>query len=123
MSLNEGLSKFHKSLTCFTATLSTEELEWSCNIIDISLNGCLLQFRHTWSQHNLDALYTLTIQPIESNSIIMNLSINHVIGNEGSFICEHLDADNNSRLYRLLGSAPETDKLLARELAELTHPI
>lgn len=123
MSLEKECSQFQKLLIHVPATLSNEDSEWPCEIIDLSLYGSLLLFKNTWEQHNIEAIYTLTLQPHESTAIIMNLSISHAIGNEVGFKCEHIDSDNSTLLRHLLGSDSGTVKFLARELAELTHPL
>ncbi len=114
-------AQYQQLLAQAQATLSLEELEWHCEIIDISLHGCLLRFVHTWEQHNIEAVYTLTIQTPESDEIIMNLAISHVIDNEVGFKCEHIE--NDLLLRQLVGTISGTDKLLSRELIELTHAV
>jgi len=122
MHINNKHSQYQNRLTQIQATLIHEDKQWPCEIIDISLRGCLLRFKHTWEQRNIEAIYTLTMQTPDISEFIMNLSISHVIDNEVGFKCEHIDIDNSTLLHHLLGAAPETDRLLARELIELTHP-
>jgi len=121
MSLDASRTQYQSIFDKTQALLSRDELEWSCEIIDISSQGCLLRFKNTWEQQNIEAIYTLTLQPPESTAIIMNLSISHVIANEVGFKCEHLDKNNSALLYQLAGSDSDTNKLLARDLIELTH--
>ena len=120
MSLEDERIEYQKLLTTFKAIITCEEFKSPCEIIDISLNGCLLRFQNTWEQHNIEAIYTLSIQPPETTEIIMNLSVKHVIDNEVGFKCEHIN--NSSLLHHLLGSDSDASKLLARDLIELTHP-
>ena len=121
MSLDSSRIQYQTIFDKTQALLSRDELEWSCEIIDISLQGCLLRFKNTWEQQNIEAIYTLTLQPPESVAIIMNLSIRHAIANEVGFKCEHLDKNNSALLCQLAGSDSDTHKLLARDLIELTH--
>lgn len=121
MHLDNKHSQYQNRLTQIQATLIHEDKQWPCEIMDISLHGCLLRFKHTWEQQNIEAIYTLTMQTPDISEIIMNLSISHVIDNEAGFKCEHIDRDNSTLLHHLLGTDPETHKLLARELIELTH--
>lgn len=119
MNSNAGCYQYKKQLTQLQATLSLEELEWPCEIIDISLHGCLLRFKNTWEQQNLETIYTLTVPVPGSTEIIINLSIAHVIDNEAGFKCEHIN--NSSLLRKLVTPGSYTNKLLARELNELTY--
>ena len=121
MSLDASRIQYQTIFDRTQALLSRDELEWSCEIIDISSQGCLLRFKNTREQQNIEAIYTLTLQPPESTAIIMNLSISHVIANEVGFKCEHLDKNNSALLCQLAGSDSDTNKLLARDLIELTH--
>lgn len=120
MNLEAEKNQPKKLLIGTQATLTHEESEWPCEIIDISLHGCLLSFKNTWEQQNIEAIYTLTVHAPETTPIIMNLSIKHVIDNEVGFKCEHIN--NSSLLHHLLGSDSDASKLLARDLIELTHP-
>jgi len=121
MNSDAGRSQYQTIFDKSQAILTQEELEWPCKIIDISLHGCLVRFKNTWDQQNIEAIYTLTLQPPESTEIIMNLSIGHVIDNEVSFKCEHIDIENSSLLRHLVGPGSDANKLLARGLLELTH--
>ncbi|NOQ13621.1 MAG: PilZ domain-containing protein [Methyloprofundus sp.] len=123
MNLESKRNHYQKRLTKLQAVLTHEDSQWPCEIIDMSLHGCLLRFKHTWEQQNIESLYTLTIQAPEISAIIMNLSISHVIDNEAGFKCEHIDIDKSALLQHLLGEDSDSNKLLARELIELTHPV
>ena len=123
MNFEDERIEYQKLLLTFKAIITCEEFEWPCEIIDISLHGCLLRFKNTWEQHNIEAIYTLTLQASETVEIIMNLSIKHVIDNEVGFKCEHIDIDNSSLLRHLFASNSTASKLLARDLIELTHSV
>ena len=116
-----NLEKFQQRLPHIQAILTHEDQRSPCEIIDISLHGCLLHFQNTWQQQNIEAIYTLTMQVPEIGAIVMNLSISHVIDNEAGFKCEHIGIDNSTKLQQLFDADPDTSKLLARELIELTH--
>lgn len=112
---------YQRLFNSMRSLLSHEHKEWPCEIIDISLHGCLLSFENTWENQNIEAIYTLTMHPSVSKPIIMNLSMSHVIDNEVSFKCEHIDIDHNALLHQLAGTTTEAGKLLARNHLELTH--
>ena len=123
MSLKDERIEYQTLLPTFKAIVTCEEFKWPCEIIDISLHGCLLRFQNTWEQHNIEAIYTLSIQPPETTEIIMNLSVKHVIDNEVGFKCEHIDIFNSSLLRHLVEPNTGASKLLDRNLNELTHPV
>lgn len=111
---------FHRIFYKADATLtSPDEGHYTCKIIDISLKGCLLSFEHTWSEP-LESLYTLTLNLSEDVSIIMALSVAHVVDNQVGFKCEHIDIDSISSLRRLVELNLGDSDLLERELAALS---
>ena len=121
MSPENDHRRFHRIFYNAQAILSDDDNQWPCELIDISLHGCLLRFKSTWAQHNLDSLYTLTLQLSETTSIIMSLSISHVIDNEVGFKCEHIDLDSISTLRRLVELNLGDSTLLERDLIALTQ--
>ena len=113
--------KFHAIFQNALALINHEDIEYPCELIDISLHGCLLRFKDTWEQHNLEALYSLTLQLPDTPPIVMNLSISHVIDNEVSFKCEHIDLEDISALQHFVKLNNANSVLLDRELIALTH--
>lgn len=113
--------QFHRIFYNTQATLNHGDKQWICELVDISLRGCLLRFQSAWETQNLDALYTLTLQLSESTTITMNLSISHVIANEVGFKCEHIDLDSISTLRRLVELNLGDSHLLERDLIALTQ--
>lgn len=101
--------------------LSLEDIEYPCELIDLSLQGCLLCFQDTWEQHNLEAIYALTLQLPDTSPIVMNLSVSHVVDNEVTFKCEHIDLDDVSMLRFYVELNSDDSALLDRELIALTH--
>ncbi|WP_221897782.1 hypothetical protein [Bathymodiolus japonicus methanotrophic gill symbiont] len=62
MKPDKDLQQFHTIFDGAIALLSHDDVEYPCELIDICLHGCLLGFQNTWEAHNLDTLYTLTLQ-------------------------------------------------------------
>jgi len=112
--------QFHRIFYNSTVTLSFETEQWSCQLIDISLHGCLLRFDSAWQQKDLENLYTLTLKLSENTEITMCLSASHIIDNEVGFKCEHIDLDSISALRRLVELNLGDSKLLERDLLALT---
>ncbi len=109
---------FHRILYKSNALLSCEEKTWLCEVIDLSLKGCLLHFELPWSE-NLEKIYTLTLHLSEQSQIKMELSIAHVIANNVGFKCEHIDIDSVSELRRLVELNLGDSSLLKRDLLAL----
>ncbi len=112
---------FHRIIYNAQATLKGNQTSLVCNIIDLSLKGCLLRFDQPWSDA-LETLYTLTLQLSDSVQIQMELSVSHVIGNEVGFKCEHIDIDSIPKLRRLVELNLGDSALLERDLLALSEP-
>jgi hypothetical protein len=110
---------FHRIHFAEEATLSCEEKTWGCEIIDLSLNGCLLRFKYPWDE-NPEKLYTLTLHLSEDAQITMTLTATHAIGDKVGFKCEHIDIDSISELRRLVELNLGSSALLERDLLALT---
>ena len=110
---------FHRILYNANAMLSCDEKTWPCEVIDLSLQGCLLHFELPWSEDK-DSIYTLTINLSELSKIKMELSIAHVIADNAGFKCEHIDLDSVSELRRLVELNLGDSDLLKRDLLALT---
>lgn len=111
---------FHRIHFAGDATLSNEEKTWSCEIIDLSLKGCLLHFGFPWAE-DLEKLYTLTLQLSEDIQIKMELTISHIVGDKVGFRCEHIDIDSISELRRLVELNLGSSSLLERDLLALSE--
>ncbi|WP_428355093.1 PilZ domain-containing protein [Methyloprofundus sp.] len=121
MTPNKDLQQFQLIFDQACPLLSYDDGEYSCELIDISLQGCLLGFKNTWEQHDLESLYTLTLELPETTPIVMNLSISHVVDNEVGFKCEHMDLDDISALSHFVELNQANITLLDRELIALMH--
>jgi len=121
MSEDNEQRHFHRIFYKKKVTLSHESMQWPCELIDISLHGCLLRFDKAWEQNNLEMLYTLTLELSEETLITMSVSVSHVIDNEVGFKCEHIDLDSISTLRRLVELNLGDSQLLERDLIALTQ--
>ena len=111
---------FHRIHFAEKATLHCEEKTWDCEIIDLSLKGCLVDLELPWAE-NPEKLYTLSIQLSEDSQITMELTPMHVIGNKVGFKCEHIDIDSISQLRRLVELNLGNSTLLERDLLALSE--
>lgn len=92
---------FHRVLYRAASHLEGDRRSIPCNILDLSLKGCLLEFDQSWVG-DLEALYSLTINLSDDHHIAMTLSVSHVVDNRVGFKCEHIDIDSISNLRRLV---------------------
>ncbi len=115
---NNDNRHFHRIHFAGEAILSCEEQTWSCEIIDLSLKGCLLRFEFPWEE-DPERLYTLTLQLSEDTQIKMEFSVTHVVDNKAGFKCEHIDIDSISALRRLVELNLGSSALLERDLLAL----
>ncbi len=110
---------FHRIFYKADVTLSNDSSSYPCKLVDISLKGCLLKFESAWTAP-LDDIYTLNLQLSDEISIIMQVSVSHVIGDEAGFKCEHIDIDSISQLRRLVELNLGNSDILERDLLALT---
>ncbi|WP_027149353.1 PilZ domain-containing protein [Methylobacter tundripaludum] len=115
---NNDNRHFHRILYTADAILSCEEKTWHCEIIDLSLKGCLLRFELPWEE-DPEKLYTLALRLSEQVQIKMELTATHVVGNKVGFKCEHIDIDSISELRRLVELNLGSSALLERDLLAL----
>jgi hypothetical protein len=54
MTENNEQRHFHRIFYQAQVTLNDESTQWPCELIDISLHGCLLRFDKDWVQNNLE---------------------------------------------------------------------
>ncbi|MFI3185401.1 MAG: PilZ domain-containing protein [Methylococcaceae bacterium] len=117
---NNDNRHFHRILYAAQAALCCEEKTWNCEIMDLSLKGCLLRFELPWTE-DLEKLYTLSLHLSEQTHIKMELSPTHVVDNKVGFKCEHIDIDSITALRRLVELNLGNSALLERDLIALTE--
>lgn len=111
---------FHRILYHANAQLSSQQQIWNCEILDLSLKGCLLKFENTWHE-DPEQNYTLTLQLSVDAKIQMTLSVSHAIDNKVGFKCEHIDIDSISQLRRLVELNLGDSEILERDLLALAE--
>jgi len=121
MSDTEHKRKFHRIFYKMPVNLSLDEQQWGCELIDISLHGCLLRLKKPLEAQPPEKLYQLTLHLSEDKTITMHLSVSHTIDKEVGFKCEHIDIDSITDLRRLIELNLGDSKLLERDLLALMH--
>lgn len=116
---SEDKRRFHRIFYNTEAVLDGAGTSYPCCIVDLSLKGCLLEFTQPWSG-SPDTVYRLTFNLTDEISIVMNVGVAHMSGNQAGFKCEHIDIDSISRLRRLVELNLGDSELLEREMAALS---
>jgi hypothetical protein len=111
---------FHRIFYNSNATISSEDTTFNCQLIDISLKGCLVRFDKPWTE-SLENTYTLNLQLSPDINISMQVSVAHVIDNTVGFKCEHIDIDSISQLRRLVELNLGDSELLERDILALAE--
>jgi len=101
------------------AALIADDRSINCTVMDISLNGCLLEFEQPWPGNHL-ASYTLQLNLSDDVSIRMAVKFAHGKGRQVGFKCEHIDIDSISSLRRLVELNLGDSDLLERQLQALS---
>jgi hypothetical protein len=112
----------HFSRILFNAecTLQQNDLEWTTEVLDISMRGLLV---HKPDHFSLDLK-----EPCEANislagsdsHISMTLNFNHEMNNTLGFNCKYIDIDSMTHLKRLVELNLGSETILMRELEYLT---
>ncbi len=91
-----------------------------CEILDLSLKGCLLTLPEEWSS-SLSDHYKLSINLSDESQIEMQLTLAYHKGNKGGFYCDKIDLNSISQLRRLIELNLGDSQLLERDLDALAH--
>lgn len=110
--------KFHRIFYQAKATLDANGKTWSCDVVDLCLNGCLLHFSTAW-QEDQEATYTLKLCLSENIEITMLLKQAHIEENNVGFKCEQIDIDSMSQLRRMVELNLGNSTMLERDLSSL----
>jgi hypothetical protein len=93
----------------------------SIKVIDISLNGLLIEKPSDWNGNMKDTYkVTLRLEGAEVE-IDMQVSVAHIDDAAVGFNCEHIDLDSITHLKRLVELNLGDEALLTRELSALIH--
>lgn len=111
---------YHRIFYNAESLLDSDDKTWPCQIIDLSLKGCLLRFDTSWRE-NPEKIYTLTLNLSDEIKVMMVLSISHVIDNNVGFKCEHIDIESITALRRLVELNLGDSQLLERDLLALAE--
>ncbi len=110
---------FHRIFYRATATITSDSNVYPCELIDLSLKGCLIKFEQLWAEAP-ETIVMLNLQLSDEISIKMQLKAVHIVNNEVGFKCVHIDIDSISQLRRLVELNLGNSQLLERDLHALS---
>ncbi|MGR9114258.1 MAG: PilZ domain-containing protein [Gammaproteobacteria bacterium] len=111
---------YHRIFYDAGSLLTCDGNAWPCQIVDLSLKGCMLRFDSPW-QEDPEKIYTLTLILSDEVKITMALSTAHVIANTAGFKCEHIDIESITALRRIVELNLGDCQLLERDLLALAE--
>lgn len=92
---------------------------WNCNLVDISLNGVLVDEPQGWKAQ-VDDLFLLELDLHDSDiEIRMEVIVAHMEPGRVGFKCKHIDLDSITHLRRLVELNLGSTDILSRELSAL----
>jgi hypothetical protein len=99
--------------------LSKDAATWQSKLVDISLNGVLIDRPANW-QGSVGDLFMLTLDLNESDiEIRMEVQVAHMENDHIGFHCKHIDLDSITHLRRLVELNIGNTEILNRELSAL----
>ncbi len=117
---SENRRKFQRVLFDADTRINSESADTPAKLIDISLNGALLQRPKHWSTAIGEELsVSIKLDQKEDLFIHMQTKVAHIEEDKVGLHCEHIDMDSITNLRRLLELNLGDPALLERELAAL----
>ncbi|WP_220718864.1 PilZ domain-containing protein [Agarivorans litoreus] len=103
------------------AYLNHGEQSWSCQLLDLSLQGALVTLPNDWDEEltQLTLTFSLSDVAVEELSITMDVEVKHTRNQQIGLRCLHIDIESASHLKRLIELNLGDDDLLHRELEHL----
>ena len=99
--------------------LSKDAATWQSELVDISLNGVLIDRPADW-QGSIGDVFKLTLDLNESDiEIRMEVEVAHIENNHIGCHCKHIDLDSITHLRRLVELNVGNTEILNRELSAL----
>jgi ribosome maturation factor RimP len=117
---SENRRQFQRVLFDADTRIKGDSVEVSARLIDISLNGALLERPKHWSTTTGERVsISIKLDQDEEHSIQMQAQVAHTEEDRVGLHCEHIDMDSITNLRRLLELNLGDPTLLERELAAL----
>jgi hypothetical protein len=117
---SENRRKFKRILFDADTRIVGDSVDTPARLIDISLNGVLLQRPIHWTTAiGTELSVSIKLDQEEEYTILMQTKVAHIEDDKIGLHCEHIDMDSITNLRRLLELNLGDPELLERELAAL----
>lgn len=111
--------RFFRVVFSTPAELAQGEQIWHTRLLDLSLQGALVEQPLDWPEHS-NGRYELSFSLADSDiRISMEVELTHKAKERLGFYCHHIDIDSVSHLKRLIELNVGNADMLQRELANL----
>ncbi|PJG58125.1 PilZ domain-containing protein [Aeromonas cavernicola] len=111
--------RFARVLYLVEAELKQDTKVWHTQLIDISLQGALLNKPNDWQlSDNKDFLLSFCLGDSDIK-ISMQVELTHEVSQKLGFHCHHIDIDSATHLKRMIELNIGDEELLHRELNQL----
>lgn len=113
---------YHRIFYKADAILADNNKISPCEIVDLSLKGCLLRMQLPW-EGEMDKPYRLVWSLTDEVKINMTLTISHAHDDCVGFKIDHIDIDSISELRRLVELNLGDSAILERDLEALSRAL
>lgn len=111
--------RFSRVLYAAQANLSQGSHTWTTQLVDVSLQGALLDRPANWHPGQ-DRDYQLSFSLADSDIVLtMAVELSHEDDQRLGFYCHHIDIDSATHLRRMIELNVGDEELLHRELEQL----
>ncbi len=93
--------------------------EWQSKLLDISLNGALIERPENWTDDKGELFNLLITLPDSEIQIDMEVDVAHISDEHIGFHCVHIDLESATSLRRLVELNLGDEDLLERELTHM----
>lgn len=114
--------KFSRILFDANAYLAQAESTWRTTILDLSLNGALVEIPETFNGTQNSDITLEFVLPDSDIQLVMNTKIVHKTSKHLGLRCLHIDVESISHLRRIMELNLGDADLLNRELEMLFQP-
>jgi hypothetical protein len=112
---------FHRVAHDARATVTNGGQPIPATVLDLSLKGCLVEFREGARALSAERDYEIRIHLGEGVEIVMEASLAHNEQSRAGFACRYIDLDSACALRRLVELNLGDPELLERDLEALAY--
>ncbi len=118
----EERRKYTRIIYSTDATLENEGEVWHCQLIDLCINGALVDKPIDWNIGKNERVIMSFVLPESTTELRMDCRVVHEAGYHLGLHCDQIDIASATQLKRIIEQNVGNDELLNRELEMLAHP-